>query len=49
MGEQSETIFALRPVSFRYKRDLNPSGDAQFGLVGLEVCDEQGNPLSVRY
>ena len=58
MGEQSEAILALRPVSFRYKKELGASGDAQFGLVAedvakvapeLVVCDEQGKPLSVRY
>ena len=58
MGEQSEAILALRPVSFRYKKELDPNGDAQFGLVAEDVAkvtpelvvrDEQGKPLSVRY
>ena len=58
MGEQSEAILALRPGSFRYKKELDPNGDAQFGLVAEDVAkvtpelvvrDEQGKPLSVRY
>jgi len=58
IAEQSEAILSLHPVSFRYKKELDPSGDAQFGLVAEEVAkvapelvvhDEQGKPLSVRY
>src|SRR5438876_1110046 len=58
MGAQSEAILSLRPVSFRYKKELDPCGDAQFGLVAEDVAkiapelvvrDEQDNPLSVRY
>ena len=58
MGEQSEAIFSLRPVSFRYKKELDASGAPQFGLVAEDVAkvapalvvrDEQGKPLSVRY
>ena len=58
MGEQSAAILSLRPVGFRYKKELDPSGDAQFGLVAEDVAkvaselvvrDEQGKPLSVRY
>src|SRR2546429_9221778 len=58
IGEQSEAILSLQPVSFRYKKELDPSGDAQFGLVAedvakaapeLVVTDDQGKPLSVRY
>ncbi|PYS83438.1 MAG: hypothetical protein DMF70_06615 [Acidobacteria bacterium] len=58
MGEQSEAILSLRPVSFRYKKEFDPSGEAQFGLVAEDVArvaselvvrDEQGKPLSVRY
>ena len=45
-------------MTFRYKKELDPSGDAQFGLVAEDVArvapelvvrDEQGKPLSVRY
>jgi hypothetical protein len=37
MGSASEAIFALRPVSFRYKPEIDPAGTPQFGLVAEEV------------
>lgn len=58
MAQQSEAILGLRPVSFRYKKELDPQGEAQFGLVAEEVAkvapelvmrDEAGQVLSVRY
>ena len=58
MDTESETIFALKPVTFRYKHELDPAGIPQFGLVAEEVekanpdlvaRDEQGKPYSVRY
>ena len=58
MNEASEAILALKPVTFRYKRELDPVGISQFGLVAEEVekvnpnlvaCDEQGKPYTVRY
>src|SRR5207237_10403087 len=58
MDKASEAILALKPVTFRYKHDLDPAGIPQFGLVAEEVekvnpdlvaCDEQGKPYSVRY
>src|SRR5262245_13209561 len=58
LDKASESIFLLRPVSFRYKRELDPEGIPQFGLVAEEVekinpdlvaRDEQGKPYSVRY
>jgi len=54
----SEAILALQPVTFRYKKDLDPKGIPQFGLVAEQVekvdpdlvaRDEQGKPYSVRY
>ena len=45
-------------MTFRYKRELDPKGIPQFGLVAEEVekvdrdlvaRDEQGKPYSVRY
>jgi hypothetical protein len=45
-------------VTFRYKKELDPEGAAQFGLVAEEVAkvnpdlvvaDEQGKPFTVRY
>jgi hypothetical protein len=58
MDKASEAILALKPVSFRYKKDLDPEGIPQFGLVAEEVekvnpdlvaRDEQGKPYAVRY
>jgi hypothetical protein len=58
MDQASEAILALRPVTFRYKKELDPEGIRQFGLVAEEVekvnpdlvaRDEQGKPYTVRY
>jgi hypothetical protein len=58
MDKASEAILALRPVSFRYKKEVDPQRVAQFGLVAEEVekinpdlviRDAQGRPQTVRY
>jgi hypothetical protein len=58
MEKASEAILALKPVTFRYKRELDPAGIPQFGLVAEEVekinpdlvaRDDQGKPYTVRY
>jgi len=58
MANASEAILALKPVTFRYKHDLDPNGIPQFGLVAEQVekvnpdlvaRDEQGKPYTVRY
>ncbi|HEY4270767.1 MAG TPA: tail fiber domain-containing protein [Candidatus Udaeobacter sp.] len=58
MDTASEAILALKPVTFRYKKDLDPDGIAQFGLVAEDVekinpdlvaRGDQGKPYSVRY
>jgi uncharacterized coiled-coil protein SlyX len=58
MDKASEVIHSLQPVTFRYKKHLDPKGATQFGLVAEEVAkvnpdlvmaDEQGKPFSVRY
>jgi trimeric autotransporter adhesin len=58
MDKASEAILALQPVTFRYKKELDPEGIPQFGLMAEEVekvnsdlvaRDEQGKPYSVRY
>jgi len=58
MDKASETILALKPVTFRYKKELDPEGIPQFGLVAEEVekvnsalvaCDADGKPYTVRY
>jgi hypothetical protein len=58
MEGASEVLFALRPVTFRYNKDIDPAGTSQFGLVAEEVekvspdlvvRDKEGKPYSVRY
>jgi hypothetical protein len=57
MANASESIFALKPVTFRYKKQYDAEGTRQFGLVAEEVAkvnpelvfpDRDGNPYSVR-
>src|SRR5437016_727437 len=58
MGTTSEALFSLQPVTFRYKKEINPAGTPQLGLVAedvekvnpdLVVRDKEGKPYSVRY
>jgi hypothetical protein len=42
MGKASEALFALKPVTFYYKKEIDPRGIPQFGLVAEDV--EQVNP-----
>ena len=58
MDKASEAILSLQPVTFRYKKELDPKAIPQFGLVAEEVekvnpdlvaRDDQGKPYTVRY
>jgi hypothetical protein len=58
MARASETILALRPVTFRYKKEIDRYCTPQFGLVAEEVAeinpnlvtrDREGKPETVRY
>jgi hypothetical protein len=58
MDKASEAILSLKPITFRYKHELDPEGIPQFGLVAEDVekvnldlvaRDEQGKPYTVRY
>src|ERR1041385_7100594 len=58
MDKASEVLLALTPVTFRYKKELDPTGTPRFGLVAedvekvspnLVVHDKEGRPHSVRY
>jgi hypothetical protein len=42
MAQASEGLFALKPVTFRYKKGIDPQGIPQFGLVAEDV--EAVNP-----
>ena len=37
MDRSSEAILALKPVMFRYKKEIDPVGTSQFGLVAEDV------------
>jgi len=54
----SEAIFSLEPVTFRYRKEIDPAGTSQFGLIAEEVAkvnptlvlrDKEGKPYTVRY
>ena len=56
--QASEELYALKPVTFHYKKEIDPAGMMQFGLVAedveavnpdLVVRDKEGKPYSVRY
>ena len=58
MDKASEEILGLKPVTFRYKHELDPQGIPQFGLVAEQVekvnpdlvaRDADGKPYTVRY
>ena len=58
MKDASEAILSLKPVTFRYKKELDPEAIPQFGLVAEDVAkvdpdlvakDEEGKPYTVRY
>ena len=58
MDKASEAVLALQPVTFRYKKNIDPDGVPQFGLVAEEVAkvnpdlvarDAKGEVYTVRY
>jgi DNA-directed RNA polymerase specialized sigma54-like protein len=58
MEKASEAILALKPVTFHYKKELDPESIPQFGLVAEEVekvnpdlvvRDRNGEIYTVRY
>jgi uncharacterized coiled-coil protein SlyX len=58
MNKASEAILALKPVTFHYKKELDPEGTPQFGLVAEQVAqvnpdlierDAHGKVYTVRY
>ena len=58
MDKASEAILALKPVIFRYKKEIDPDGTPQFGLVAEDVekvnpdlvaRDAKGEVYTVRY
>src|ERR1043166_6029939 len=58
MDKASESLFALNPDTFHYKKQIDANGTPQFGLVAEEVAkvnpdlvinDPNGKPYTVRY
>jgi hypothetical protein len=58
MDKASEAILALKPVTFHYKKNIDPDATPQFGLVAEEVVkanpdlvvrDSEGKAYTVRY
>src|SRR5947208_11531896 len=58
MDKASAAILVLKPVTFHYKKELDPKSIPQFGLVAEDVAkvnpdliarDRDGKPYSVRY
>ena len=58
IDKASEAILALKPVTFHYKKEIDPDGIPQFGLVAeqvekvnpdLVVRDAEGKVSTVRY
>ncbi|HEV8268742.1 MAG TPA: tail fiber domain-containing protein, partial [Thermoanaerobaculia bacterium] len=55
---ESDGLMKLRPVAFRYKPEIDPTGLTQYGLIAedvaevspdLVVYDRNGRPETVRY
>lgn len=58
MDKASEAILALKPVTFHYKKEIDPNGTEQFGLVAEDVAkvnpslvtrDDKDEVFTVRY
>ena len=58
MNQASERLFGLKPVTFRYKKAIDPTCLLSFGLIAEEVAeispelitrDKEGKPETVRY
>jgi len=58
MNDASDALFALQPVTFRYKKEIDSQGIPQFGLIAedvekvnpdLVVRDKEGKVNTVRY
>jgi len=58
MEKASEVLLALKPVTFRYKKEIDHARALSFGLIAEEVAeisadlitgDRDGKPETVRY
>lgn len=57
IGPASDGLMSLRPVAFRYKAEIDPTGLEQYGLIAEEVAeiypelvvyDDEGHPFAIR-
>jgi hypothetical protein len=58
IAEESDGLMRLRPVAYKYKPQIDPTGLTQYGLIAEEVADvypdlvvydRDGRPETVRY
>ena len=58
IGKASEAIFALKPVTYQYKKEIDPSQSPAFGLIAEQVAEvnpnlvahnSEGQPETVQY
>ena len=58
MNDASETLYQLKPVTYRYKKEIDATQSLDYGLVAEEVatvdpnlvaCDKDGQIETVRY
>ena len=58
MDKASELLFSLKPVTYRYKKEIDPKQTLDFGLIAEEVAkvspelairDAKGQVSNVRY
>jgi hypothetical protein len=58
VGPEAAAVLGLRPVTFRYRPEMDPAGRRQYGLIAEEVAElipelavygRAGEPYSVRY
>jgi hypothetical protein len=58
MGNASDLLYRLKPVTFRYKKDVDRTQSSTFGLIaeqvaevnpGLVACNADGQPEGVHY
>jgi Chaperone of endosialidase len=58
MDKASEALYRLNPVTYRYKKEIDPTQSPAFGLIAEEVaqvnpelvaCNAAGQPESVHY
>ena len=58
MNDASEALYQLKPVTYRYKKEIDPTQSPAFGLIAEEVAEAnpalvahnaKGQPESVHY